>query len=248
MCQIDHDDETTPRPADLAESDTGLWPIPALSESTDIAEPDSESSLKMDIVPEKSLQPGDGAPSVPHHPLAAPDSTMPIIEAIRQLGAQLDQRLVGLQSVFDREIRAETTRERIVDRLHAELQDYKQDLLLKFQRPIFVDLIQLHDDLGKMMESEPTAVADADRSLAVRGILESIRTAIEDILYRQGVEPFQQPGEEFDPRRQRAVSTVPIEDQERNRTVATRLRPGFQAGEKLIRPELVAVYTLKKAQ
>jgi molecular chaperone GrpE len=248
MCQFDDDDETTPLPAAPGECDTGLWPVPARSEPSASTEPDSELSLTESGGTEESPQHGDGGSSMPERPHASPDSTLPIIEAIRQLGVQVDERLVGLQAVFDREIRAETNRERIVDRLHAELQDYKQDLLLKVQRPIFVDLIQLHDDIGKMMESPSNAAVDADRSLAMRGILESIRTAIEDILYRQGVEPFQQPGEEFDPRKQRAVSTVLSEEPERNRTVAMRLRPGFQAGEKLIRPELVTVYTLKKSQ
>jgi len=52
-------------------------------------------------------------------------------------------------------------------------------------------------------------------------------------------------GEDFDPRRQRSVSTVPADDPERNKTIAGRLRPGFQAGEKLIRPEIVSVHILK---
>ena len=58
---------------------------------------------------------------------------------------------------------------------------------------------------------------------------------------RSGIE-----GDEFDPRRQRAVTTVPTEDPERNKTIAARLRPAFQAGDKIIRPEIVSVYTLKK--
>ena len=36
---------------------------------------------------------------------------------------------------------------------------------------------------------------DADRAAAVRGLLESIQVAIEDILYRQGVEPFAAEGD-----------------------------------------------------
>ena len=146
--------------------------------------------------------------------------------------------------MFDREVRAEATRERIVDRLHAELQEYKQDLLLKMQRPIFIDLIQLHDDIGKMIETQPGD--DPDRSAAMRGTLESIRAALEDTLYRQGVEPFQNEGELFDPRRQRSVTTVPTDDPERNKTIAARLRPGFQAGDKVIRPEIVVVHVFKK--
>ncbi|MDR3622949.1 MAG: nucleotide exchange factor GrpE [Paludisphaera borealis] len=169
--------------------------------------------------------------------LVEPDND--VRRAVDRLGDRIDQRLAGLQAQFDREVRAEASRERVVDRLHAELQEYKQDLLLKVQRPIFVDLIQLHDDVGKMAE------AQGDDGEAVRGMLESIQTAVEDILYRQGVEPFRNDGEAFDPRRQRAVTTTPTDEPDRAKTVAQRLRPGFQAGDKVIRPEIVTVYTLK---
>lgn len=169
-------------------------------------------------------------------------------EALDRLAESLNQRLAGLQTQFDREVRAEATRERIVDRLHAELQEYKQDLLLKIQRPIFVDLIQLHDDIGKMARA--TGDESDERGAAFRGTLESIQVAIEDVLYRQGVEPFrgegEGEGEAFDPRRQRALTTVPTDREELAKTIAERLRPGFQAGDKVIRPELVSVYTLAK--
>ena len=42
------------------------------------------------------------------------------------------------------------------------------------------------------------------------------------------------------------MTTVPTDDPERNKTIAGRLRQGFQAGDKLIRPEIVSVYILKK--
>ncbi len=112
------------------------------------------------------------------------------------------------------------------------------------QRPIFIDLIQLHDDIGKLIEAQPAD--EPDRAAALRGTLESIRSAIEDTLYRQGVEPFQNEGQEFEPRRQRSVTTVPTDDPERNKTIAGRLRPGFQSGDKLIRPEIISVHILKK--
>ncbi|OJW27045.1 MAG: nucleotide exchange factor GrpE [Planctomycetales bacterium 71-10] len=165
-----------------------------------------------------------------------------IHDALGRLGAQVQERLAGLQAQFDREVRAEASRERIVDRLHAELQEYKQDLMLKVQRPIFVDLIQLHDDVGKMAAAQP---ADAE---GFRGTLESIQTALEDVLYRQGVEPFRVDGDAFDPRRQRAVTTVPTPDPDLARTVAARLRPGFQSGDKVIRPEMVTVYTAQRGE
>jgi molecular chaperone GrpE len=168
-------------------------------------------------------------------------------DALKELSQDLGRRLELLRSMFERESRAEVTRERVIDRLHAELQEYKQDLLLKVQRPIFVDLIQLHDDIGKMIEARTPSDAGAERTASAQGILESIQTAIEDILYRQGVEPFALEGTEFDARKQRAISTLATEDPALNKTVAVRLRKGFIAGDKLIRPEIVSVFTLRPA-
>jgi molecular chaperone GrpE len=259
------DDETLELPKDPSAEDTGLWPSPVTEDQPpDVPPEDTAVTSEADhrdesprpdpdaIAPEQKTRRPVYSPWSPSEPGSVPvpapapvaDEGAQLLDAIGALESRLDQRLSGLQALFDREVRAEATRERIVDRLHAELQDYKQDLLLKVQRPIFVDLIQLHDDIGKMIEAQPQD--DPDRAAAVRGTLESIRTAIEDILYRQGVEPFHAEGEEFDPRRQRAVTTVPTEESERNKTIAGRLRPGFQAGEKLIRPEIVSVFTLRK--
>ena len=67
-----------------------------------------------------------------------------------------------------------------------------------------------------------------DRAAAVRGVLESIQIAIEDILYRQGVEPFTARGDGFDPRRQRAVATVSTDDLDRNK----RSPPGCARGSR----------------
>jgi len=172
-------------------------------------------------------------PAILAEAVPAPESPG-ALAAIRDLGDALGKRLDALQSLFEREARAESSRERVVDRLHAELQEYKQDLLLKVLRPVFVDLIQLHDDIGKM------AAAGADGAMA------PVQQGIEDILYRQGVEPFAVEAAAFDPRLQRAVSTVPTDDPALNKTVAARLRKGFRAGEKVIRPEVVAVFAAKK--
>ncbi len=201
-----------------------------------------------DLMVIEALAEEDDAPSryEPEPPAPTVISMAPVVEAITDLGEQLTRRFDSLQAVLEREQRAEASRERVVDRLHAELQEYKQDLLLKVQRPIFVDLIQLHDDLGKMIEARAPADAEPERAAALRGTLESIQTAIEDILYRQGVEPFSVEGSAFDPRRQRAISTLATEDPSLNKTIATRLRNGFQAGEKVIRPEIVSVYTVRQ--
>jgi molecular chaperone GrpE len=172
------------------------------------------------------------------------DGTSVILGAVETLAETLINRFDRLQAHLDRETRAEATREKVVDRLHAELQEYKQDLLLKMLRPIFLDLIQLHDDGGKMAEAALAEETADPRRWAE--IVRGFQQGIEDILYRQGVEPFGEEGDAFDPRRQRAVATVPTEDPTQNKTIAGRVRKGFQASDKVIRPELVAVYAVKK--
>lgn len=171
------------------------------------------------------------------------EGPQPALRAVEALGETLHRKLDGLQTLFEREIRAEATREKVVDRLHAELQEYKQDLLLNVLRPVFVDLIQLHDDIGKIAESQAEGEAEVRRLL---DLMRGFQQGIEDILYRQGVEPYVQDGETFDPRRQRAVATVAADDPARNKTIAARHRKGFQAGERVIRPEIVSVYAVKK--
>jgi molecular chaperone GrpE len=169
-------------------------------------------------------------------------TVVPALAAIEAIGEGLNRKLDALQTLFDREIRAEATREKVVDRLHAELQEYKQGLLLGILRPVFVDLIQLHDDMGKMVAAQSEQEGEVGRLL---DLIRGFQQGIEDILYRQGVEPFAQPDDVFDPRRQRALSTVPTDEPDRNKRVAARLRKGFQAGDKVIRPEMVTVYSFK---
>ncbi len=165
--------------------------------------------------------------------------------AIQTLGERFERGFEELKALFQREIRAETTREKVIDRLHAELQEYKQDLLLNTLRPVFIDLIQLHDDIGKVAirplrsEGEGDDPTESDRLV---GLMEGFQQGIEDILYRQGVEPFEVDGEAFDPRRQElrrsrpSPATTQAAEQDRPRGEnPQRLpigRPGDPAGDR----------------
>lgn len=178
-------------------------------------------------------------------PAADPGGLMALAGRLDAVEAGLGRKLDALQAAFDREVRAEATREKVVDRLHAELQEYKQGLILGILRPVFTDLIQLHDDIGKMVASSPPGDDAPAEVVRLIGVVRGYQQAVEDILERQGVETFTHDGDTFDPRRQRALSTVPTDDPGLNKRVAARVRKGFQANDKVVRPEFVTVYAHK---
>jgi molecular chaperone GrpE len=151
---------------------------------------------------------------------------------------RFDEREINRNFDYDDEAYAEATREKVVDRLHAELQEYKQHLLLNTLRTVFIGLIQLHDYIGKVAVAGPESPDEVRRLV---GLMQGFQQGIEDILYRQVVEPFEVEDDAFDARRQRAVATVPTADPARNKAVAVRHRKGFRAGDRVIHPEVVSV-------
>ena len=221
-----------PEPIPLDEPDEPIILTPDRPDQ-DLAEPLADPAIPVDLPA--------GDPSGPP-PAADPGGLFNRLEALE---SGVNRKLDALQTAFDREIRAESTREKVVDRLHAELQEYKQGLILGILRPVFIDLIQLHDDIGKMAASSSQDAEAPPEVHRLLGMVLGYQQAIEDILYRQGVETFTHDGDAFDPRRQRALSTVPTDEATLNKKVASRVRPGFQSNDKVIRPEFVTVYAHK---
>jgi molecular chaperone GrpE len=148
----------------------------------------------------------------------------------------LSQELAGLRAEFEGKIKYDSSRERMIDRLHAELQEYKSDLVLTALRPMALDLIALHDRIGK------AAAPAGDTGARSQLLPEVLQSDIEDILYRYGFESFSEPGDRFDARRQRTARAVPTERPELVGTIAARVRKGFAYGERVVRPEMVDVY------
>jgi molecular chaperone GrpE len=223
-------------PAEQTQVDAIASPVGSPPEPIDAVGPEDPGEVTF-VVPAPVIE------AVATNEVEAAESPSPILAAVSELATSLGRRIDALAAAFDREVRAESTREKVVDRLHAELQDYKNDLLLNVMRPVFVDLIQLHDDIGKIVAAQSEPSEDAGRLI---DLMRGFQQGIEDILYRQGVEPFAVDDDAFDPRRQRAFATVSTDDPEQAKRVAARLRKGFRSGDKVIRPEIVSVYATRR--
>jgi molecular chaperone GrpE len=184
-----------------------------------------------------------GAPASP----AEGDSVAKYVAKSGDALAQIFERLESLQRAFDTKIKYDAAKEKQLDTLHAELQSHREDLYSKIMRPLFMDLIEMYDDMhslvrhGQAREDSTEGEARLQRSLA------SFLDTIVGILERYGVSVFSAEGDSVSPQRQRAIKLVDTQIPEQDRLIAERLRKGFSYDGKVLRPELVATYRLTRA-
>jgi molecular chaperone GrpE len=164
------------------------------------------------------------------------------LEALEQGQAHLAQEMGGLRQAFDSKIKYESGKDKIIDSLHAELQTYRDDFVFKILRPVIIDLIDMYNDISMMLNHETGEEDLSAAELQVWGNLETFQGTIVEILARNGVEAFAEEGEQFVPKRQRAVRIVDTEDPDKGGTIAARLRNGFAYEDRVIAHERVVIY------
>lgn len=169
----------------------------------------------------------------PFDPIRDADSPEDVPIAGEAMIRELREEVAALKRLFELKILRDQGQQELIARLHESLQDAQADLALKFLRPILLELIGLRDALA--------AAADGDG--ADRPALAQFRQDVDDLLYRQGVEPFSCPGDRLDPTLQRVKRTHPADNPDDIGLVVERLRPGFRYQEKaILRPEEVASF------
>lgn len=152
------------------------------------------------------------------------DAVVSAVEAIAQSVSQL-------RMDFDTKIKYDESKDRTINALHQELQDYRADIVLKHQRPLVNDLISLYDDLGRLVAAGGVVDHLAD-----------IQSDIETMLARSGIEAYEMPQDTFESAFQRVQQVVPTDQPDLDRRVAARVRRGFRYGDRVIRPEIVDIY------
>lgn len=154
---------------------------------------------------------------------------------------------VGIEQVltqFEDKFKYDAFKEKQLDALHQELQDYKSDLLSQALRPIFNALIRLHDDTGKMLEGLRNKPAEELNPERFFNVMEDFADDIDRLLRDHGVNPFldQEPGQQFNGQRQQAVGFINTSEAEENGCIAEQVRSGFEYGKIMLRKERVKVY------
>lgn len=231
---------------------------------------DSEAWLPAGTPPEPLLEPDDQGVSVdtqlplPSEPPAGnqssgapgfdglPDETPPVMEASSpQAGddaqtiaclQQIHSRLDALQREFEGKLKYDAQKDKLIDKLHQELQAYRQDFLKKHLLTVILDVIKIADDIRKWLHYFRSLDPAQRDPLKLFRYLEAVPTDLEDVFYWHGVKPYSTPGGNFDPTRHRALKQIHTDESDKDKTIARSLRPGYEWDGKVIRQEMVAVY------
>jgi len=158
-----------------------------------------------------------------------------------EMAQSLLTEMQELRHDFDTKIKYDETKERQLDTLHKELQTYREGLHFKILRPLFIDLIAMHDDLDKLIEGLSST---ENEQMLARMIdnLRSFQETVEDILVRNGVELYNLDGDTYVPNKQRVLQVVNTTDPAQDKLIARRLRKGFEYDGRVLRPELVTLF------
>jgi molecular chaperone GrpE len=160
---------------------------------------------------------------------------------IQQAINTMMQSISRLQADFETKIKYDESKDRTIDAMHRELQNYREDLSLKILRPLILDIVSLYDDLNlldrKYSESEQSVKVGKFTS-----DLKTFATDIEEIVSRYSFEFYQVDSDRFDRSLQTTQKVVNTDNPHLDKQTIDRIRPGLRYGDRVVRPELVTAY------
>lgn len=234
----------------------------------DHPEPESMGSVQNDVAElEADLEGPDSAPPPPtanETGREIPDmEDIPDFDAAMEADVDLQQpefmdlqhqfkaiqaQLFQLQNEFSGKIKYDAHKDQIIDKLHQELQEYKQDIVKKHILSVVLDVVKVADDIRKWIAYFRSLDVSQRDPVKLFRYLEAIPSDLEDIFYWQGVKPYVSSEGVFNPATQRAIKKIATDDSTKDKTVAKSIRPGYEWEGKIIRQEMVAVYVYEDDQ
>jgi len=159
----------------------------------------------------------------------------------------IKKELQKINTNFEEKLFYDNHKEKQIDKLHSELQEYKNDLLHKMNRPFIIGLIYMYDDIDKTIER--VSQNDMIETEKVLKILKGIKEDIEILLEENGIMKFSEvlsENSKFNPSRQQVIKKSLTEDESKEGLVKQSIRSGFESDIKVVRKEKVEVYILQK--
>ena len=167
---------------------------------------------------------------------SAPDMAASLLE-IKENIASLNQSVAEIKAKYEEKIANDEYKNQLFDKMYQELALYKKDLYAKLMSPFINETITLIADyeriISKLDTYEPERVAKY-----LRGIPDDLMTMLEN----NAVEQFQDDGEIFNPKCQRALRSIPTDKIEDNNKISEHIHVGYRWNGVILKPEVVTVW------
>lgn len=133
-------------------------------------------------------------------------------------------------------------KDEMINKLHNELDYYKQDAADRFVDQLMKAVIKVRKDMTRLVASDGWEYLTADELR--REYLYCVED-ITDLLEQQNVDPYtSEPGNEFDPSIHQA-KVESTDEESLDRKIKESISEGYKKGDKVLLPERVIVYQYK---
>ncbi|CDM69497.1 hypothetical protein CM240_2360 [Clostridium bornimense] len=158
------------------------------------------------------------------------------------------EEIIKLREDFNDKLKYDKHKEEMIDVLHNQLQQYKDNLVLKSYKPLVLDIISLIDSNNKKVNNLKNQAINELNSLKLLKSVEDFSEDLQDMLIRQGVEMFTSEGKVFDGLIHSPATIIETDDSSKDKMIANTLKPGYILDDKVIKKEVVEIYSYKEVK
>jgi molecular chaperone GrpE (heat shock protein) len=146
---------------------------------------------------------------------------------------------------FQEKISEDGLKQKLFDEMHEELANYRNGFVDNAMLSLVRDVIQLIDSITRSLKAFEGEDATPERYDKLMKLFDGVATDLTDMLYRQGVDPYEIHGDDVQVPRQKIITTQPAPTPAHDKKIAARLAKGWEKEGRVIRPEHVSVYIHK---
>lgn len=159
------------------------------------------------------------------------------------VGTKLLKQVSELKDLFNQKIANDEYKDQLFDNMHAELIKYQQGSIDKMVDDMAMDVILLSDNVKQAIENYKDRKPSEENYEKLLKMLQGTSYELEDILFRQSIEPYSVEDDEFDPKKQRVIGKVATDKKELNNKVASKGVVGYEKDSgQVLRRENVRIY------
>ena len=203
----------------------------------------SENTQPADILSDSVAQDGDERHDTPRDTVGL-ESDLALPQVVKTVEAGIERLL----EAFDEKIRYDQSQQSQLDRLHAELQEHRADLLAKATRPLAYGMIRIHNDIERLRSALSQEEAEEEQmSQRFVEMLGALKEDVELELGKHGILTIRDDCREVDPKRQRVVRRVLVGERDLDGVVEMSINCGFEQGEYILTKESVSAFKFDPA-